>query len=61
MMNEAQTQTMSEFLPPMARGMLMTAAQTSVDRDPLARLKAIDKATEKIRAIWPELFRPEAA
>lgn len=35
--------------------------QTPVDRDPLARLKAIEKATEKIRAIWPELFRPEAA
>ena len=60
-MNEPQTQTMSEFLPPMARGMLMTAAQTPVDRDPLARLKAIEKAAEKIRAIWPELFRPEAA
>ena len=56
-MKAAEATPLCEQLPYEARMTLAKAAQTPVtDADPLARLKAIDAAHERIRARFPELF-----
>ena len=47
----------SNLLPEDARKILMRAAKTPVPLcDPLARVKAIEKATERVKAMYPQLF-----
>lgn len=47
------------LLPPAAIAALVRAAGTPIpDWDPLARIKAIENATERIRAAYPHLFQP---
>lgn len=47
----------SGLLPADARMILMAAAKTPVlPCDPLARVKAIEKATERVKAMYPHLF-----
>lgn len=49
-------------LPHAAREALRRAAATPVsDADPLARMKAINRATEQIRRQYPQFFRSEGA
>jgi hypothetical protein len=46
------------LLPEDARQILMKAASTPVTKyDPLARIKAIEKAERRIRSMYPYLFR----
>ena len=47
----------SKLLPEDARRILMRAAKTDVPMwDPMARVKAIEKATEQVKAMYPQLF-----
>jgi hypothetical protein len=47
-------------LPQEAVDLLKKAAQTPVTRaDPLARLKAIEKATQRIKSLFPKFFKKE--
>lgn len=47
-------------LPIEAAELLKRAAQTPVTRaDPLARLKAIEKATQRIKSLYPNLFKKD--
>lgn len=47
----------SALLPEDARLILVNAARTPVpDYDPLARIKAIEKATDRVKAMYPHLF-----
>lgn len=51
------TPTLSTFLPPAARIKLQRAAQTPIPADdPLARVKAIEKATQWIKQEYPQFF-----
>ena len=48
----------STLLPKDARELLQRAARTPVTpEDPLARTKAIDKATQQIKRKYPHYFR----
>ena len=50
----------SNTLPPSARDALMRAAQTPIPvHDPLARIKAIQKAIERAKQTYPHLFRKD--
>ena len=45
-------------LPPEAMRLLQQAAQTPITRaDPLARVKAIEKATERVKRQYPQFFK----
>ncbi len=45
-------------LPPEAIALLRRAAQTPITRDdPLARVKAVEKATERVRHQFPQSFK----
>jgi hypothetical protein len=45
-------------LPPAAVQLLQQAAQTPITRhDPLARVKAVEKAIERVRRDHPQFFR----
>lgn len=45
-------------LPPAAVKLLQQAAQTPITRaDPLARVKAIEKATERVKREYPQYFQ----
>lgn len=46
-------------LPPKAQEELRQAASVSIDKDPDARVKAIDRTTDKLRVLFPEHFRDE--
>jgi len=47
-------------LPPEAIALLRRAAQTPITRDdPLARVKAIEKATERVRHQFPQSFKEQ--
>lgn len=47
----------SNALPEMARNILVAASKTEVTKlDPLARVKAIEKATAKVKSMYPHLF-----
>lgn len=48
----------SQHFPPEVRDSLVAAAGTPIDLDVMARVKAIDRAAERARAKYPELFRP---
>jgi hypothetical protein len=49
-----------DHFPPFVRDALVRASQTPVtDWNPLARLVAIDKAVEKSRSLYPDLFRKD--
>lgn len=51
------TSTLSTVLPPAARIKLQRAAQTPIPADdPLARVKAIEKATQWIKQNYPQFF-----
>jgi len=46
------------LLPPEAVRLLQQAAQTPITRaDPLARVKAIDKAAERVKRDYPHYFK----
>ncbi len=48
-------------LPLEAQRILMRAAQTPVTAaDPLARTKAIEKATQRVRSMFPTYFQTES-
>jgi len=48
------------ILPAEAVALLQRAAQTPVTpRDPLARVKAIEQANQRIRNLFPHLFQTE--
>lgn len=50
----------ASFLPPLAQHALVQASQTPISRaNPLARVIAIDQATQYARRLHPELFHPE--
>lgn len=52
------TLPMSFHLPPEARMALARAAETRVTKtDPMARVKAVEAATARVRASYPELFK----
>lgn len=52
----------TKTLPQWARNELKQAAQTPITvRDPYARVKAVDRATERIRTLLPHCFQPEPA
>lgn len=52
------TTAVSTVLPPAARVKLQRAAQTPIPADdPLARVKAIEKATQWIKQNYPQFFR----
>jgi len=45
-------------LPPQAVRLLQQAAQMPITRaDPLARVKAIEKATERVKRQYPQSFK----
>ena len=48
------------MLPIEARRLLQKAAEVPNERDPLARIKAIEAATAKLRREYPEFFREES-
>lgn len=51
----------SEHLPFEARTTLVRASQTPVPHgDPLARVRAVDEASEKIRYQFPRFFHSES-
>lgn len=46
------------MLPPDARVWLMVAARTPItEANPLARVKAIEKAIRRVKATYPQLFK----
>ena len=48
----------AKVLPPEAARLLQQAAQTPIPgHDPLARVKAIDKATERVKRQYPQFFK----
>lgn len=47
----------SKHFPPVIRDALIAASRVWTDADPLARIKAIDRAADRARALYPELFR----
>ncbi len=48
------------LLPPDAIALLQKAQKTPIpDHDPFARVKAIDKARDRIRQMYPNLFTTE--
>ena len=52
----------SKLLPHAARAELAKAAETpNTQKDPLAKLKAIDRTIARIRAQYPTYFRAEDA
>lgn len=51
------TPTLSTTLPAPARIKLQRAAQTPTTADPLARVKAIEKATQWAKQQYPQFFR----
>jgi hypothetical protein len=51
---------MSASLPPWAIEMLKKASATpNTDKDPNARVKAVDRVTQHLRALIPENFQEE--
>lgn len=51
---------MHQLMPQHASDLLRQAAATPITRaDPLARVKAIEAATERIRNLYPWLFKTE--
>lgn len=49
----------SHHFPAHVRDALVAAAHTPITHDHLARAKAIDRAAERARLFFPQLFRPE--
>lgn len=50
--------TVSATLPAAAIKLLQEAAQTPIPgHDPLARVKAVEKATERVRREYPQFFQ----
>lgn len=48
-----------QVLPQHAVQLLVQAARTPIpEHDPLARVKAIEKATERVKSTYPEKFQP---
>lgn len=59
-MNNAHQKKYHGALPLEAQRILMRAAQTPVTAaDPLARTKAIEKATQRVKTQYPEYFQME--
>ena len=60
-MNNAHQKKYHGALPLEAQRILMRAAQTPVTAaDPLARTKAIEKATQRVKTQYPEYFQMES-
>ena len=56
--SEMTRQTPANVLPPEAARLLQQAAKTPIpEHDPLARVKAIEKAIERIKRQYPQCFR----
>ncbi len=48
-----------QVLPQPAIAQLVQAARTPIpEHDPLARVKAIEKATQRVKSTYPEKFQP---
>lgn len=48
----------STLLPPLARKLLIDAAATPENpKDPLARQRAIEDATKKVKSMYPQFFK----
>ncbi|MCJ0764166.1 hypothetical protein [Variovorax terrae] len=45
------------FLPPDARAALVRAANTPIDGDPMARVKAIEAVTARVKLLHSEFFQ----
>ena len=59
-MTDAHQKKYHVALPLEAQRILMRAAQTPVTAaDPLARTKAIEKATQRVKTKYPEYFQME--
>ena len=59
-MTDAHQKKYHGALPLEAQRILMRAAQTPVTAtDPMARAKAIEKATQRVKAQYPEYFQME--
>jgi hypothetical protein len=53
-------QPIANLLPPSVRDALVRASQTQIpDTDPLARIKAIQKAIERAKQTYPNLFKKD--
>jgi hypothetical protein len=53
-----KNQPPAKLLPLEAARLLQQAAQTPIPgHDPLARVKAIDKATERVKRQFPQFFK----
>lgn len=53
-----RNQPPAKLLPLEAARLLQQAAQTPIPgHDPLARVKAIDKATERVKRQYPQFFK----
>lgn len=51
---------LAALLPPTAAKQLQQAAETPITRsDSLARVKAVEKTTERIKAQYPQYFRKD--
>ena len=60
-MTDAHQKKYHGALPLEAQRILMRAAQTPVTAaDPLARTKAIEKATQRVKTQYPEYFQMES-
>ena len=53
------TKVRLDRLPQWAREELKKAASPPVDRDPNARVKAIDRLVDHLRTLYPHLFIPD--
>jgi hypothetical protein len=51
--------SISRHFPPVVREALVAASLTETTFDPLARVKAINRAAEKARALYPDLFKKD--
>lgn len=60
MKNDApQEQFVCEVLPADARAILQRAAATRITDDPMARTKAIARATKTVKLMYPNCFKTE--
>lgn len=56
----SNTKTPHQVYPAAAQAILQRAAQTPITAsDPLARVKAIEKANQQVKQLFPQYFRKE--
>lgn len=52
-----ETPPLAQVLPAAAAMLLRQAAETAIAADPLARVKAIERAIARVKREWPAYFR----